>query len=171
MSNITGESDSAASPNPSASPSPRDGDVWDVAEILAERTSLSGENELLVVWKHSWIPISNMHSDGPVMRKFRGTPKWKFNSALGMRLILPVEPGTVLADDCAAIVAAADAERAAASNSAASSSDLTPSPALGCEPIVSQRRSPRTRSYGVVAKPATQQQQKRRKASNHVDSP
>ena len=146
MSNITGESDSAASPIPSASP--RDGDVWDVAEILAERTSVSGENELLVVWKHSWIPISNMHSDGPVMRNFRDTPKWKFNSASGaMRLILPVEPGTVLADDCAAIVAAADAVMAAASTGAAATSDLTPNPALG-----------------MVAKPATQQQQKRRKA-------
>ena len=126
MSNVTGESDSATSPVPTASP--RDGDVWDVAEILAERTSVSGENELLVVWKPCWIPISNMHSDGPVMRTFRDAPKWKFNSAAGaMRLILPVEPGTVLADDCAAIVAAGDA---------------------------------------VIAKSATQQQQKRGKAEH-----
>jgi hypothetical protein len=44
------------------------------------------------------------------MRAFRDAPKWNFNSAAGaMRLILPVEPGTVLAEDCAAIVAAGDA--------------------------------------------------------------
>lgn len=108
MSNLTGESDSATSPVPTESP--LDGDLWDVAEILAERTSVSGDNELLVVWKPCWIPISNMHSDGPVMRAFRDAPKWNFNSAAGaMRLILPVEPGTVLAEDCAAIVAAGDA--------------------------------------------------------------
>jgi hypothetical protein len=83
--------------------------LWDVQEILAERTSISGENELLVVWKTSWIPRSNMDADGPVMRRFEKAPKCRFSTAAGsMRIILPVEPGTVLAQECATIAAAAD---------------------------------------------------------------
>lgn len=90
-----------------ASVSSSEGVMWDVAEILAERTSVSGENEVLVVWKPSWIPISNLQSDGPVLQQFSGGDKWKFSSACGaMRLFLPVEPGTSLAADCATIRAA-----------------------------------------------------------------
>ncbi len=132
----------SSSPSPSASSS--NGDVWDVQDILAERTSVSGESELLVAWKPSWIPISNMHKDGPVMKKFIDAPKWKFSSASGtMRLYMPVEPGTVFAQDCAAIVAAADAAHEAASGTL---SDRTPQAALG-----------------TVAKRIAQAMQKRRK--------
>ena len=68
----------------------------------------------MVVWKTSWIPSSNMIADGPVLRRFRNSPKWNFSSAAGnMRIILPVEPGTVLARDCATVVAAADAAQEA----------------------------------------------------------
>jgi hypothetical protein len=95
-----GENDNAAA---AASDSSSDGAMWDVAEILAERTSVSGENEVLVVWKPSWIPISNL-SDGPVLEQFSDSYKWKFRSAFGaMRLFLPVGPGTALAADCASI--------------------------------------------------------------------
>jgi hypothetical protein len=86
-----------------ASDSSSDGGMWDVADILAERTSVSGENEVLVVWKPSWIPISNL-SDGPVLEQYSDSYKWKFSSAFGaMRLFLPVAPGTALAEDCASI--------------------------------------------------------------------
>jgi hypothetical protein len=89
-----------------ASVSSSGGVMWDVAEILAERTSVTGENEVLVVWKPSWIPMSNLQSDGPVLQQYSDSYKWKFSSACGaMRLFLPVEPGTSLAADCATIKA------------------------------------------------------------------
>jgi hypothetical protein len=93
----------AASASPS--PSPSAGNIWDVQEILAERTTSSGDQELLVVWKTSWIPKSDMLADGPAMRLFDVSPKVIFrNSAVReMRIVLPVEPGTVLYDDCAEI--------------------------------------------------------------------
>lgn len=118
MANVPAQSDSEVSQSPSACSN--SGEMWDVQEILAERTSVTGEGELLVVWKTSWIPISNMHSDGPIMRKFRDAAKLKFYSTSNsMRLILPVEPGTVLAHDCATNVAAGDAAPEAAYNSEA----------------------------------------------------
>jgi hypothetical protein len=102
-----------AEASPSPAPSSSNACIWDVQDILAERTSVTGENEYLVVWKPSWIPVSNM-ADGPVMHRYESIPKWTYSSAQGsMRLKLPVEPGTVLAEDCAAIVAAADAKNAA----------------------------------------------------------
>jgi hypothetical protein len=97
-----------------ASDSSSEAVMWDVAEILAERTSVSGENEVLVVWKPSWIPKSNLQSDGPVLQQYSGSYKWKFSSACGaMRLFLPVEPGTSLAADCATIKADMLADSAA----------------------------------------------------------
>jgi hypothetical protein len=73
--------------------------LWDVQEILAERTSISGENEFLVVWKTSWVPVSNMMQDGPEMRRFRDAPKCKFVSPAGS-LYVEFQPGTTLASDC-----------------------------------------------------------------------
>ncbi len=73
---------------------------WDVQEILAERTSLTGENELLVVWKPSWICVSNVKAKNPAMMRFRATPMLNFTSRnCGMRTILPVEPETTIAVD------------------------------------------------------------------------
>jgi len=72
---------------------------WEVQDILAARTSVTGDDEVLVVWKPSWTPISNV-KDGPGIRRYQTATKWKFTSAIsGMRIILPVEPGTLLADD------------------------------------------------------------------------
>jgi hypothetical protein len=122
-------------------------ELWDVAEILAQRTSVTGDNELLVVWKSSWIPISNMQADGPVMRMFRNAPKCKFSSISGgMRLFLPMETGTVLAAGCSTNAVAANAAQASASVSAADAFNRTPRKALG-----------------LVAKRAPQSHQKRRK--------
>ena len=125
--------DDRTSPAPSSSSN--DGCIWDVQEILAERTTVSGENEFLVVWKPSWIPVSNMVADGPVAERYTATPKWAFSSAKGaMRIYVPVEPGTLFAHDCATIAARAavaeTAQRAEASRATAGS-DCTPKKPLG----------------------------------------
>ena len=93
----------ANSTSPSSSPSPAY--FWDVQEILAERTTLSGDHELLVVWKTSWIPKSNMIADGPVMRRFVAASKVLFHNSVvrDMRIIMPVRPGSVFDDDCTEI--------------------------------------------------------------------
>ena len=70
-----------------------------VQVILAARTSATGDDEVLVVWKPSWTPVSCV-KDGPGIRRFTTAIKWTFTSAVsGMRVILPVEPGTQLAED------------------------------------------------------------------------
>ena len=86
---------------PSAPADEDEGSVWDV-QVLAERKMADGNSEVLVLWKPSWIPIKDMHSDCPAMRIFREAPKARFGDAAALgALILPVEPGTKLADDCA----------------------------------------------------------------------
>jgi hypothetical protein len=89
----------------SRTPSPSADCIWDVQDILAERTTLQGESEVLVVWKASWIPKSNVMADGPVMRFFDAAPKILFRNSLirSLRIALPVEPGTVLQDDSAEV--------------------------------------------------------------------
>lgn len=89
------------SPHSSSSPSPTSGCIWDVQDILAERTTLQGDSELLVVWKASWIPKSNMEADGPMLRVFDTAPKIVFRNTVvrSLRIFLPVEPGTVLQGD------------------------------------------------------------------------
>jgi len=76
-----------------------DGYIWHVQEILAERESMGGAKELLVVWKTSWIPKENVMADGPVMRQFKDSRKCVFNSSTG-DITLAVEPGTTLQRDC-----------------------------------------------------------------------
>ena len=86
---------------PSAPADEDEGTVWDV-QVLAERKKADGNGEVLVLWKPSWISIKDMHSDCPAMRNFRDAPKARFGEAAALgALILPVEPGTKLADDCA----------------------------------------------------------------------
>ena len=82
--------------------SDRYGGLWEVAEILAERTSMGGEKELFVVWKTSWIPKKNLMPDGPVMQQFKLHRKCKFTSATG-DITFAVEPGTILQRDCDAV--------------------------------------------------------------------
>ena len=90
---------------PSAPPSSDDA-LGEVQDILAERTSTTlGCSEVLVVWKPTWIPITNVQ-DGPILRKFRAATKCYFLSAAG-KLNLPVEPDTALADDIDAVAARA----------------------------------------------------------------
>ena len=74
--------DSATASSTSPSSSPSASYFWDVQEILAERTTFSGDHELLVVWKTSWIPKSNMLADGPVMRRFVEASKVLFRNGV-----------------------------------------------------------------------------------------
>jgi hypothetical protein len=71
----------ASSPAPSNSST--DGFIWDVPEILSERTSVSGENDVLDVWKTSWFPVSNLIADGHVLQQFQSTPKIVFSTCRG----------------------------------------------------------------------------------------
>ena len=90
-----------SSPSASISSVDSDGHLWDVAEILAERTTVSGDLEVLVVWKTSWIPKVNMIADGPVLRRFEAERKCSFTAGKNaMRITLPVQPGSTLAADC-----------------------------------------------------------------------
>jgi hypothetical protein len=70
-----------------------------VQDILAARSSATGDDEVLVVWKPCWAPVSCL-KDGPGIRRYQNAMKWKFTSSVcGMRVILPVVPGTSLAED------------------------------------------------------------------------
>jgi hypothetical protein len=91
----------AQTPSAAASvPSHGNRTLWDVQDILLERTSVTGENEVLVVWKPEWIPVGNVQPNGAAMRRFRATPSWSFTSrSSGMRVLLPVEPNTTRAVD------------------------------------------------------------------------
>jgi hypothetical protein len=125
--------------------------LWDVQDILAERTSATtGRAELLVVWKPSWIPKSNMIRDGPVMRRFTEAYKWTWGSVAG-DLTLPVEPGTILQQDCDTAFAKAAAKNAA--------SDLAAEQRLYCKESSTPRKS-----LGGVSKLADP---KRKKSGKH----
>jgi hypothetical protein len=92
---------------PPSEPHPSDDALGEVKDILAERLSTTLRcSEVLVTWKPSWIPITNVQ-DGPILRKFRAAPKCYFLSSAG-KLILPVEPDTALADDIDAAAARMD---------------------------------------------------------------
>ena len=128
---------STTTPNSSTSAATADGELWDVQEILAERTSISSQNELLVVWKTCWVPHDNV-KPGPVLQRFRAAPKFKFTSAAG-DITWAVEPDTQLANDVAAVHAAQRAHTVAAdqqrpgtiSGAAARERDVTPRKQLG----------------------------------------
>ena len=85
---------------------------WEVSEIIAERTSVTGENEVLVIWKSSWIPVSQLHEAGPVVRRWAQVPKWRSTVPHGMELQLPAESGSHLGKDMAFMAAAKAREKA-----------------------------------------------------------
>jgi hypothetical protein len=102
-SNMTDSSESSAS-QASSLPSAGSGHLWEVQAIMAERTSTTGGvNEVLVVWKPDWIPISNV-PDGPVLRQHRAARKCIFLSSVG-KVILPVQPDSTLQADMDAAAA------------------------------------------------------------------
>jgi hypothetical protein len=93
----------AASPTPSTTTV--DGFIWEVLEIIAERTSItSGGNDILVVWKSSWMPLPYVIADSPAWRRWNASRKWKSSEACDnaiMQVTLPVEDGSVMAADLA----------------------------------------------------------------------
>jgi len=90
--------DKYVSSNASSASDDSNDSMWGVQEILAERKTLFGEVELLVVWKVSWIPKGNV-PDGPVMQAFDEARKCKFAVGRVMHIQLPIEPKTTLARD------------------------------------------------------------------------
>ena len=71
---------------------------WEVLAILAERTSTTlGVNEVLVVCKPAWIPITYV-SDGPVLRQHRDARILGFRSDVGT-IHLPVARNSSLEAD------------------------------------------------------------------------
>jgi hypothetical protein len=76
-------------------------DNWEVQDILAERQTLSGESEMLAVWKCTWIPASSV-KHGPVLSKWWHTNKFKTGHD-PMNVSLPVIRGTQLHKDCTII--------------------------------------------------------------------
>jgi len=71
--------------------------LWDVQEILAERSSATGANEVLVVWKTCWIPLANVQA-GYVKEAWEQTRKWTASS-MTMQVMLAVEPNSQLEKD------------------------------------------------------------------------
>jgi hypothetical protein len=71
--------------------------VWEVQDILAQRFTLSGEIEYLVVWRSTWS-AADLVKDGPVLRHWLAAKKFKSGGA--MAVTLPVVRGTQLYSDC-----------------------------------------------------------------------
>ena len=78
-------------------PSDSDSHIMIPLSVLAERKSLSGESEVLVVWQPNWIPSADLWG----MQSydvFQRASHCKFSSMIGS-LTLPVDRGSKLADD------------------------------------------------------------------------
>ena len=84
---------------------------WEISEILAERTSVRGENEVLVVWKSCWIGKSQLKSQGPVEMAWKATRKWLSPNSSGIVVGLAAVTGSNLAKDMAHIAATAAENR------------------------------------------------------------
>ena len=48
--------------------------LWEVLDILGQRTGADGKAEVLVMWKATWIPRSEL-APGPMLRAWVDTPK------------------------------------------------------------------------------------------------
>jgi hypothetical protein len=81
----------------SESPTPREPYLRDVQEILAHRTSVTGEVEVLVVMKTDWVPISAIFADCPAMQRFQERPVELKTDPETMSIKLPVQPGSAFA--------------------------------------------------------------------------
>jgi hypothetical protein len=89
---------------------------WVVTDILAERSSLSGEDEVLVVWKPEWVPFSTVR-EGPVRDAWMLAPKWSASQTVGgmvMRISLPIESNSSLATDVNIMASCGQRKRALA---------------------------------------------------------
>ncbi len=125
----------ATSSNSSVASDASNSCLWDVQEILAERTSVLGDPEYLVVWKTSWIPKSGMMADGPILRNFEATRKCEFTIGKNvMQMFVPVEPGSSLAADCDEIDYLAHSKRSNRHLAAAPPSTSSKDVAANAEP-------------------------------------
>ena len=79
------------------SPGSVDGDLWEVQDILAQRLTLSGKVEYLVVWRSTWVSDVAVKA-GPVLRDWYAARKFKTCGA--MAVTLPIVRGTQLDSDC-----------------------------------------------------------------------
>ena len=82
---------------PLSPPSDSDSHMMLPQYVMAERINVSGESEVLVVWKPNWIPTADM-ADMQVYDDFKKATHCKFNSMVGS-LTLPVDRGSKLAED------------------------------------------------------------------------
>ncbi len=145
---------SVAEPSPQPSAVPQSIMEWEVQDILAARTSATGDDEMLVVWKPSWTPVGNI-KDGPALRSFKNATKFKFTSDVsGMRVILPVVEDTTLADDydlMRRMTAAAKSQRRSSLAAANAPRATGPRKSLG---TVAKRRPQPVASIGGGARAA-----------------
>ena len=79
------------------SPGSVEGDLWEVQDILAQRLTLSGKVEYLVVWRSTWVSDVAVKA-GPVLRDWYAARKFKTCGA--MAVTLPIVRGTQLDSDC-----------------------------------------------------------------------
>ena len=88
--------------SPATSSTSSDGKRWEVVDIIAERTTVDGVNEFLVVWKPSWVPASDFSCPEHFWRRWKKTPKWTSCSNATIHAIcLAVEPGSQMETDLA----------------------------------------------------------------------
>lgn len=93
---------SDSSPSPSSASS--DGKRWEVVDILAERSTVAGENEFFVMWKPSWVPASDFSCPSDCWQRWDKTPKWTSCSNAtvhSMQVCLAVETGSQMETDLA----------------------------------------------------------------------
>lgn len=150
---MTSAADSRAEPSPQPSAGSLERIMeWEVQDILAARTSATGDDEMLVVWKPSWAPVSNI-KDGPAIRRFMTATQWKFTSNVsGMRVILPVEEDTTLAEDydlMQQMTAAAKSQRR--SSHAAADAPRATGPRKSLESVAKRRTQPIQRRSQPIA--------------------
>jgi hypothetical protein len=109
--------------------------AWSAAEILAERGSLSGEVQLLVVWKPEWVPVSAVH-DGCVRDAWLNARMWTAHQSSGDKQIhvsLPIEPHSAFARDVAIMEASDASDRVLADRRASLSQEGTRKPTLASD--------------------------------------
>ena len=108
--------------SPATSSTSSDEKRWEVVDIIAERTTVDGVNEFLVVWKPSWVPASDFSCPEHFWRRWDETPKWTScsNATIhAMQVCLAVEPGSQMETDLAnarAMVARMDDTHTAAAH-------------------------------------------------------
>ena len=137
---------------PLSPPSDSDSHMMLPQYVMAERISLSGEGEVLVVWKPNWIPTADM-VDMPVYDDFKKAPHCKFNSMVGS-LTLPVDRGSKLAGDISSVVDKATTQIAKFRTDMAGASVPQTVTTARVRKVASSRTLRRTASTANVAKAA-----------------